>query len=142
MKRLEKKKMTYRGRVTVCGKCYFCNTWKPLMELETLFLDKPDMTNRVFRCIKCTCKADPAFGQLKVNALGHVRHQPQRGQKGWTMNAEKTLFDKIEKLAIAECQKVFGYCGVARSGETAEKTIINTGDNKTLKIVIEIIPDA
>lgn len=75
MKNLEKKKRVYRGRSTVCGKCYFCDTWKPLMELETLFLDKdkPDMANRAFRCIKCTCEVDPAFGQLKVNALGHVQ---------------------------------------------------------------------
>lgn len=66
---MKMKKMTYRGRKTTCGYCDFCDTWKPVMELETMM----HKGQKKHRCIKCTCKADPAFGRMKINCLGHVK---------------------------------------------------------------------
>ena len=53
------------------------------------------------------------------------------------MTKEKQIFDKIKRLVIDECQHAFQYCGVADSDT---EVVINTGNEDTLKIKIEIIP--
>ncbi len=52
------------------------------------------------------------------------------------MSKENDLFEIIKKFVKTQCAASFQYCGVA---EADNKVIINTGDNITLKITIELI---
>ena len=55
-----------------CRQCNDCGRFRPLMVLETYNIDIKKGI-RGYRCIQCSCIRDPAFGQLTINALGHVQ---------------------------------------------------------------------
>jgi len=56
-----------------CRQCNDCGRFRPRMVLETYWIGNPKDGKRGYRCIQCSCKRDPAFGRLKVNALGHIQ---------------------------------------------------------------------
>ncbi len=73
-------KPNWRGICTLCKiqdracrQCNDCGRFRPLMVLETYWIGHPRDSKRGYRCIQCSCARDPAFGRLKVNALGHVQ---------------------------------------------------------------------
>ena len=48
---------------------------------------------------------------------------------------EKQVMDKLKELIVEECNKEFGFCGVAEGDDTI---MINTGKEKDLIIKMEI----
>lgn len=56
-----------------CRQCNDCQRFRPRQVLETYWIGSPKDGKRGYRCIQCSCRQDPAFGRLKVNALGHVQ---------------------------------------------------------------------
>lgn len=55
-----------------CRQCNDCGRYRPRQVLESYWIGKPGEKTG-YRCIQCSCKRDPEFGKLKVNALGHIQ---------------------------------------------------------------------